>query len=98
MVSTRAKHLLNEINNQLNAQNPNYEAEAEEEVLEQEENTLQNSRKNNALMAKYKHQQQQHQNERVDNDKKRVRDAQKVLGPKVYAAYTRGREQRVYGS
>ena len=92
MVSKRAQFLLDEINNQLNAKNPHAAELIDDDELEQEQTRSLDERENNIIMAKYKNRQQQHQNERVDNDKKRVRDAERVLGRR---AYLRARE-RVY--
>ena len=92
MISKRAQFLLDEINNQLNAKNPHAAELFDDDELEQEQTRSLDERENNIIMAKYKNRQQQHQNERVDNDKKRVRDAERVLGRRVYL---RARE-RVY--
>ncbi len=96
MTIRRAKFLLNDINTRIDAMNPADSERSEERTVEQEnELTLEAKREQDQkVMANYLYKQNQHQNERTDEDKKRARDAERVLGREMYG---RAR-QRVYGS
>lgn len=96
MTIRRAKFLLNDINARIDAMNPTDSVQNEEKTNEQEnELTLEAKREQEQkIMTKYLHKQNQHQNERTDEDRKRARNAQRVLGREMY---NRAR-QRVYGS
>ena len=96
MTIRRAKFLLEDINNRIDAMNPASSAQTEERTEEQEnELTLEAKREQEQkIMTKYRHQQNQHQNERTDEDRKRARNAERVLGREMYG---RAR-QRVYES
>ena len=96
MTSRRAKFLLNDINSRIDAMNPSVSEQFEERVSEREDElTLEAKREQEQkVMTKYRHQQNQHQNERTDEDRKRARDAERVLGREMY----RRARQRVYES
>ena len=96
MTIRRAKFLLEDINNRIDAMNPASSAQTEEKTAEQENDlTLEAKREQEQkIMAKHLHRQTQRQNERTDEDRKRSRNAERVLGREMYS---RAR-QRVYGS
>jgi hypothetical protein len=95
MTIRRAKFLLEDINNRIDAMNPASSAQTEERTEEQENALdLQKQKEQEKIMAKHLHRQTQRQNERTDEDKKRARNAERVLGREMYG---RAR-QRVYGS
>ncbi len=96
MTIRRAKFLLEDINNRIDAMNPASSVQTEEKTAEQENDlTLEAKREQEQkIMTKYLHRQTQRQNERTDEDKKRARNAERVLGREMYS---RAR-QRVYGS
>ncbi len=98
MVSQRAKFLLNSINQQIDEKYKSSDEKNDEKMRMPEENTrLEQERKQreqDIIAVKIMNKEHQRQNERIDNDKKRVRDAERVLGREMY---NRART-KVYGS
>lgn len=100
MASRRAKYLLTDINRKIDSmQQSRPESESElTQTKEREEQTkiAEKQQMQEKLMANYIYKENQRQNERIDPDahKKRVRDAERVLGREMY---NRARH-RVYGS
>lgn len=88
MESFHAKYLLERINQQIDEKYKSAVEETAEKTRVQKEITeLEQERKlheQNVLTAKYTNQQRQHQNERIDTDKQRARDAERVLGREMY--------------
>ena len=88
MATFHAKSLLDRINQQIDERYKSAVEQNVERTRAQEENTSleqeRRLREQNALTAKYNNQQHQRQNERIDTDKQRARDAERVLGREMY--------------
>ena len=88
MESFHAKFLLERINQQIDEKYKRAVEETAEKTRAQKEITdLEQERmlrEQNVMTAKYTNQQHQRQNERIDTDKQRARDAERVLGREMY--------------